>query len=265
MRIPILAGRDFTDAEFTFRPDRPPVVIISKRLAADAFPDGKAVGALLVLDYPKGQEVEVVGVVGDVRGRPLTTDPEPWAYSPAYQVAWGTIQVRSALPVGASIVMVREIARSVDPLVTPYDIEPFGASIDRVLSEQRLFARLSGLFAAVAALLAGIGIYGMMAGAVSERRREFGIRLALGARAASLIRMVVRTSVALAVAGVVLGLLASAAVTSLVSARLYGVTAFDPGTLAAASGAIVALSVIASLVPALRAARIDPVRSLRVD
>ena len=105
----------------------------------------------------------------------------------------------------------------------------------------------------------------MMSGSVSERRREFGIRLALGARAVSVLNLVIRTSVLLAVLGVMLGLVAASVLTRIVAARLYGVTPFDPITLATASLAIVGLSVVASLVPAIRASQVDPVRSLRVE
>jgi predicted permease len=268
MRIPILAGRDFTATEvaaFGTSRSKQGVVIVSKGLADKLFPNGGAVGSRVTLSYPKGKIAEVVGIAGDVRGRPLTDDPEPWAYAPTSAPTWGQIQVRSSLPPAEAIGTIRDVARALDPVVMPHDIESFGASIDRVLSEQRLFARLSGLFAAVAGVLAAIGIYGMMAGTVAERRREFGIRIALGARAATVLRQVMRTAVWLAVPGVVFGVFAAAGLRRLIEARLYGVTGLDPATIAAASCAIVLLSIAASLVPAVRATRIDPAISLRSD
>jgi putative ABC transport system permease protein len=186
-------------------------------------------------------------------------------YLPARGATGGMIELRSSLPAAQAIATVRQVARQVDPLATPYDIEPFGASIDRVLAEQRLFARLSGIFAAIGALLAGIGIYGMMAGSVAERRKEFGIRLALGARASAVPALVIRTSIVLSVVGVLAGLAAAAGLRRFVEARLYGVTPLDPLTIGAAVSAIIVLSVIASLVPAIRASRVDPVQSLRVE
>ena len=265
MGIPFLAGRDFTEADANTDNDTFGFAIISRRLASELFPDGGAVGSRVPISYPKGKVVEIVGIVGDVRGRQLTAAPESWAYLPAKAMSWGTMQVRSSLPTPQTIATIREVARSVDPVVTPYDVEPFVAAIDRAISEPRLFAQLSGLFAAIGALLASVGIYGMMAGAVAERRKEFGIRLALGARASTVLALVLRTSVLLSVAGIVAGLSAAAGLRRVIEARLYGVTPLDPLTIAITVTAILALSVMASLVPALRAARVDPVRSLRVE
>ena len=264
-RIPLVAGRDFTEADLRAENDERGVAIISRRLAMELFPAGGAVGSGVPVAYPEGKIVEVIGIAGDVRGRPLTEDPESWAYLPARGRTWGMIQVRSSLPPAVTIATVRHVARAVDPVVMPYDVEPFDASIDRALAEQRLFARTTAVFAAVAALLAGIGIYGMMAGAVAERRKEFGIRLALGARGASVLALVLRPAMALAGIGLLLGLSGAAAMRKLVEARLYGVTPLDPTTIAGAALSILLLSVVASLVPAIRAARVDPVRSLRVD
>jgi ABC-type antimicrobial peptide transport system permease subunit len=125
---------------------------------------------------------------------------------PALKPTWGTIKVRSPLPEAQVIAAVREVARGIDPVVAPHDIEGFDATVDRALSEQRLFARTTGIFAAVAAMLAGIGIYGMMAGAVAERRKEFGIRLALGAEGRSVLALVLRSAMTLAAIGLVTGL-----------------------------------------------------------
>lgn len=265
MRIPLITGRDFTDADLAAENDERGVAIISRRLATELFPTGGALGSRVPVAYPQGKIVEIIGIAGDVRGRPLSEDPEPWAYLPAHGMSWGMIQLRSALPSAVTVATVREVARALDPVVMPYDVEPFGASLDRVLAEQRLFARTTGIFAAVAAVLAGIGIYGMMAGAVAERRKEFGIRLALGARAGSVLALVLRPALMLAVIGLLLGLGGAAAFRRVVEARLYGVTPLDPLTIGVAVFSILVLSVVASLIPALRAARVDPVRSLRVD
>jgi putative ABC transport system permease protein len=265
MRMPLIAGRDFTEAETQAGSDVAGPIIISRRLAETVFPEGSALGSRLTLRYPKGKVVEVVGIVGDVRGRAVTIAPEAWAYTPSVNPTWGTILVRSPLPEAQVVAMVREVARGIDPIVAPHDIEGLGASVDRALSEQRLFARTVGIFAAVAAILAGVGIYAMMAGAVAERRKEFGIRLALGAKRSSVLTLVVRSAVSLAALGLATGLGGAAALRRVVEARLYGVTSLDPLTIGLAVTAILLLSVVASLVPALRAAHVDPVRSLRVD
>ena len=260
-----IAGRDFTPADLRGESASSGVVIISRSLADTLFPEGGALGSRLRVQHPEGKLVEVVGIVADVRGRAVTQAPEPWAYTPALNPTWGTIQVRSELPAAQVIATIRDVARALDPLVAPHDIETFGTAVDRAISEQRLFARVSSVFAAVAAVLAGIGIYSMLAGAVAERRKEFGIRLALGASARGVIGLVMRSSVVIAAVGLGLGLAGVVALGRLLESRLYGVSRFDPLSMGLAAVAIFALSIIASVLPAIRAARIDPVRSLRVE
>jgi putative ABC transport system permease protein len=263
--IPLVAGRDFTETEYRATSnDKAGVAIVSRRLAREVFPSGDAVGSHLVLSYPKGKIIEIVGIAGDVRGRPVTNDPEPFLYLPG-SVVWGSVSVRSTMPFAQTAAAIRQVARTLDPSLPPYDVEPMSAALDRVISEQRLFARLSGLFAGLAALLAAVGIYGMMAGAVAERRREFGIRLALGARARSVLTLVLRGALPIAGAGVVAGLAGSIALGEAIESRLYGVQASDPGTRIVVAAALIGLAFVASLVPALRASRIDPVQSLRAE
>ena len=268
MGIPIVAGRDFTEAEFGRLNTTSGVVIVSEGLAARIFPRGGALGSRLRLNYPEKMEVEVVGIVGDVRGRPVTDDPEPFAYEPGGQrwpMTWGSVVARSSLPASQMGSTARDVMRSVDARFTPPAVEPFAALFEQSLAEQRLFTRVSVVFGAVAAVLAGIGIYAMMAGAVAERRREFGIRLALGATAARLQRQVLRGATLLGFIGIVAGLGASVAARRVLESRLFGVTPLDPLTLAVTAVSILLLCGIASLVPALKAGRVDPVRSLRVE
>lgn len=170
--------------------------------------------------FPKGKTVEIVGVVGDVRGKTVTKDPEPWSYKPAVNPTWGTIQVRSSMPHAQVIATIRDVARRIDPVVAPHDI---------------------------------------------QRRKEFGIRLALGARAGSVVGLVMRSAAVLTAIGLVLGLSGAAALRRLVESRLFGVSGLDPLTIGGTAVAIAVLTLLASLVPAVRAARVDPVRSLRVD
>jgi predicted permease len=262
---PLVAGRDFTDQDYDKGTDDGyDVVIVNRRLARELFPAGDAVGSHLLLEDWKGKRVEIVGIVGDVRGRPVTDDPEPCIYLPG-SVVWGSVNVRSRLPMAQTAAAIREVARAIDPALPPYDVEPMALGVDRVISEQRLFARLSGLFAGVAALLAAIGIYGMMAGSVAERRREFGIRLALGAATRSVLTLVLRAALPAAVTGVLIGLAASLALRRAVESRLFGVRAWDPATLAAVTLSLLALALAASFIPALRASRVDPVQSLRAE
>jgi predicted permease len=263
MGIPLLEGRDFTEADAA-RAD-PDVVVVSRSVARLVRPDGPAVGSRLVLDYPKGKQVQIVGVVGDVRGRKLTDEPEPYIYVPAVRPTWGLVHVRTAAPLTETVATIRRIARETDPTVVPYDIEPLRASVERAMAEPHLFARLSTVFAIVAALLAGVGIYGIMACTVGERLREFGIRLALGARSWTLVASVVRSALTITAVGAVLGVGAAVAATRLMTAYLYGVSPADPVSVAGGCAMLSVVAILASTLPALRASRVDPVKSLRVD
>jgi ABC-type antimicrobial peptide transport system permease subunit len=180
-------------------------------------------------------------------------------------VNWGSVNVRSSMPLAQTAAAIRDVARVVEPALPPYDLEPMAAGVDRVISEQRLFARLSAIFAALASLLAAIGIYGMMAGAVAERRRELGIRVALGADARTVRALVLTGALPVALAGALIGLGASTAMRKAIEARLFGVRASDPATLAGVVAALLIITLAASLIPALRAARTDPVQSLRAE
>jgi predicted permease len=260
--IPILEGRDFTAADSPGAGESN-VAVVSRSLAQLIKPDGHAVGSRVLLEYPKGRQVEIIGIVGDVRGQRLTNEPEPFMYQPAVKPTWGLVHVRTAAPLAETIATLRRVSREVDANVTPYDIEPFTASVERALAEPRLIARLSTVFAIVAVLLAGIGIYGIMTCSVGERMREFGIRLAMGAPGRQLLVLVIRYALTVTAAGVAIGVAAASAVSRGLEARLYGLSRNDPFTIAAAGAVLVAIALFASAVPALRASRIDPVRSLR--
>jgi ABC-type antimicrobial peptide transport system permease subunit len=263
--IPLLAGRDFTEADFRNTNDATAdVVIVSERLAREVFPEGGAVGSQLILSDPKGKVVEIVGVAGNVRRRPITKEPAPFIYSPSLGT-WGTIAVRSSLPFAQTAAVIRGVARDLNASLPPYDVEPMGGGFDRVLSEQRLLARFSVLLASVAALLAAVGIYGMLACAVGERMREFGIRLALGARAPILLRQVLYSAIRVTAIGMAGGLAAAYVATRTLEARLYGLTHSDPSTLVVTCAGLVAIAIIASLGPAVRAARADPIQAIRSE
>jgi ABC-type antimicrobial peptide transport system permease subunit len=210
----------------------------------------------------------VVGVVGDVRD--VGDWRETW-YLPYAQhastLAAGNLHLmlRSPLPPDVLGRAVQQALRTVDARLPVPVPTPMTSLWTTGLEQQQLAASASALFGISGLLLAMMGTYGVLAYAVSARTREFGIRLALGAAAASVLRLVVRSAVVLGLAGVVAGLAAALALRQLIESRLFGISALDPVTLAAAGLAIVLLCVIASLVPALRAARIDPILSLRVE
>lgn len=263
--IPLIAGRDFTDADLRQTTDATgDVVIVSERLAHQVFPDGGAVGSRLALSYPKGKVVEIVGVAGNVRRRPITNEPEPYMYSPSLG-SWGTVAVRSSLPFAQTAAIIRTAAREQHASLPPFDIERMSAGVDRLLSEQRLLARFSMLFAAVAAILAAVGIYGMLACAVGERMREFGIRLALGAHAPQLLRQVLFSAGRITSIGITAGLVGAYLTTRTLESRLFGLKASDPSTLIATCGVLLGIAIIASIGPAVRATKADPIQAIRSE
>jgi ABC-type antimicrobial peptide transport system permease subunit len=181
------------------------------------------------------------------------------------RATFGTVIVRSSLREREAIASIRAVTRALEPSLPPYDLEPMDATVARALAEQNLLARLSLVFAIVAVLLACIGIYAMLATAVAERRREFGIRIALGARASEILSMVTASAMRLCVLGVLAGALGALAFGRTIESRLYGVTARDPLTLAGAGLLLLCVGLVAAAIPGMRASRVDPVRSLRAE
>jgi putative ABC transport system permease protein len=160
---------------------------------------------------------------------------------------------------------VRARIRTLDSRLPLDDVASLTGRIDRTLAERRALLVLLGLFAGVALILAAVGLYGLMAYSVRQRFQEIGIRMALGARRASVVALVVRQGLLLAVAGVVLGLAGAVGVTRLLSSHLYGIEAIDPRTFGALSILLVAVAALASYLPARRAARVDPNEALRTE
>jgi len=155
------------------------------------------------------------------------------------------------------------VVGALDPALPVYDVGTAAQSIDGQIAQDRLVARLAGLFAAVATLLAGLGLYGVVAHSVTERTRELGVRLALGARPGEMIALVLRQVFGLVLPGAAIGLLAAAAIGRAIESRLFDVRAADPAALLAAVAALVVVALVAALVPAWRAARVDPSSVLR--
>jgi predicted permease len=255
-RIPLRAGRTFTER------DRhgPPVVILSERAAATLFPGQNPIGLRLNM----GEEQEVIGVVGEVRYAkqkqqlPLVGD----AYiTPASRSAY--VSVRTAgNPVGV-ISAIRRTVTQLDPELPAYNLGTLDDQIHDINWAVRFMTILLGFFAAVALGLAVVGIYGVFSFSVAARTREFGIRIATGARAGDILWLVAGEGVGLCFAGLAIGIPAALATTRLLSGMLFEVTPADPHTYVLTASLLVAAALAACLMPAVRATRVDPVIALR--
>jgi predicted permease len=261
--IPLVRGRAFTPAD---RQGAPDVVIVSEDIAARAWPGEDAIGKRLKLGGPDSRQPwrEVVGVARRTRYRELR-DPRATVYLPSAQFMFAPniIVLRTRSPAGAVAALVRDRVRTVDPAVEVMRIARFAELLDGPLARPRFNAFLIGVFGVAAWLLAAIGLYSLIAASVRQRYAEIGIRVALGATGADVRRLVIGEGLRLAALGAAVGLLGAAATSRLVRALLFDVHWLDPVSLAAAASLLVGAAALASYLPARRAARVDPVVTLR--
>jgi putative ABC transport system permease protein len=208
---------------------------------------------------------EVVGIVGDVLQRTPGEPAVAQMFLPYAQRTGRTIRliVRTNGDPMAMASAVREQVRALDPNLPLAEATPLAEVVSRSVARPRFYTSLLTLFAAVALILSATGIFGVMSYAVAQQSKEIGIRMALGARAADVLRSVVGRAVALAGMGVIVGIIAALALGGIIRSQLFGVTVFDPATLAAVSAVLLLSAALASLLPATRASRIDPVRAFR--
>jgi predicted permease len=265
LKIPILEGRNFTDHDAT---GAPPVMLVNRALVERYFPNEDPIGQRLKLDT--ALVFTIVGVVGDTRGASLAQKPMPEFYLPYQQlVGWlpneMTFAVRTEVPPTSVVPAIRNAVRSVNPTQPIFSVETMDDVVSRSLSSSRLYMWLLGTFAVIALALATAGIYGVTSYLVTQRTREMGIRLALGAPPASLKAMVVRQEAVVAIIGTAAGLLGALAVTRLLASFLYGVSATDPFIYGSVAALLIAIAMLASYVPARRATRVDPTTALRAE
>jgi len=266
MGIPQVAGRDFTDAD---REDGPQVAIVSESLAARAFPGENPIGRhiLVRIKQPGGVDYEIVGIVGDIKMTSLEAAAGPAVYVPHRQLAIGlmTFVVRTDLDPGSLVSGVSAAVRSIDAEVPLADVKTMEGVVDATIARPRVIATLLTAFAVIALLLAGVGVYGVMAYAVTERTHEIGVRMALGATRESVMSLVVGQAARLVLTGIAIGLAGAVALTRLLSSLLYETDARDPWTLGLTAIVLVSVALLAALVPALRGTRISPTQALRVQ
>ena len=263
--VPLVRGRMLASAD---RDSSVRVAVINEALARREFPGQDPVGRRLKVGDADSRDpwYTIVGVVGDFRHYRLPRPMGPAVYFPllARPSYSQTLVIRTGLADPASIEgVVRAAIRALDPDVPAYQVQTFERMVSRSLWQPRLHGQVLGTFAALALLLAVVGVYGVISYAVAERAREFGVRMALGASRRQVMALVVRQGARLAALGAGIGLAAALALSRVVEALLHDVTATDPATFVAVPLGLAAVAVLASCVPALRATRVDPAVAIR--
>ena len=271
MRIPLLAGRDFTDND---NASSLPVVIVSESMAKQFWPNENPIGKRLKLTFFQEKTREVVGVVGDVKDRGLDNkDPVSTLYWPFAQFytpprfgkfrGFGVkLAARTAQDPASVTNSIRSVVHEIAPSTPLLDIRTMDDIVSETLSPQRFNMFLLAAFAGLALLLAAIGIYSVLAYNVRQRVREIGVRMALGAQVGDVLRMIVYQGMKPTLIGVGIGLAASIALSRVLSKLVFGVKATDVVTFLSVSGVLVTVGLFASLLPAYRATRVDPMRTL---
>ncbi len=265
--MPVLRGRSISASD---QPGTTKVLVVNQTLAKRFFPNGDAVGQSISLGWGEdttGTMREIVGVVGDVRSAGLADEPEPTVYVPIMQVPYSglTILVRTNAAPATLAAPLRAIVRELDKEIPVYSVQTMEERISGSVGSQRFYAILIAIFAGVALLLSAVGLYGVVAYAVSQRTHELGVRVALGATRDRITRMVVTEGLRLTAIGAVLGVLGSLAAGRLVKTLLFGVSAIDPPTLVLVVAILGAVAAAASWLPARRAGRVDPLTAIRGD
>jgi predicted permease len=268
MGIPLLAGREFTARDTA---QAPKVAIVSERIVREAFPGGagEALGRRVRLS-DHGEWLTVVGVVADIRQRGLHLDVQPMIYVPYQQeqeklfLRFVAFVARTATP--ASVVEgIRAEIRRAAPDLPIQSTVTMDEAVAASVAPPRFRMWLLALFATTATLIATCGIYGLMAYAVTQRRREIGVRMALGAERRDVLRLVLARALRIVIAGVIVGLVGAVAVTRVLQTFLFGVTPTDPIAFTIVTLLLMAVGLMAAWLPARRATRIDPCAALRAE
>jgi predicted permease len=278
MQIPLVAGRDFDDRDARYvdaKPDQNAlpsfkVAIVNESYAKKYFGDRSPIGRHIGFGTNPGTKtpIEIIGVVKDAKYMGVRDEIPRTVYFAFMEddFAGGAVMyVRTSNRPDAAFGAVREVLRQLDPNVPMVRARTMEAQLDQSLLNDRLVATLSAAFGTLATLLAVIGLYGVMAFTVSRRTREIGVRMALGAVQGDVVWLVMREVLMLVGTGVVLGLAGAWGLGRLISSQLYGVTANDPVSSAAAAALLAAVALVAGYVPAWRATRVNPVLALRYE
>jgi putative ABC transport system permease protein len=263
MGIRVLRGRSF---DISDGPDAPPVAIVNETLARRIFGNEDPLGKRVQFGTNGGAWVSIIGVIGDIRHAGLETPPAPEVYISYLQnpPVNPFLVLRTKVEPSALTARVREELRAVDKDIAAYDVRPMMQVRSESISQRRFILLLVGVFGVLALLMAAVGVFGVTELIVSERRPEIGIRLALGAQPAAVLRAIVTEGVFLACIGVAIGLAASLLLQPLLATQIFGIPAIDPATFVGVPILLIAVVALAGYVPARRALTIDPVEALRL-
>jgi predicted permease len=267
LHAPLIRGRYFAEDD---EPGKQPVVIVDETTARTFWPDRDPIGRRLSIRSIRGAAnppwSTVVGVIADIKNDGLDQSGSPHIYSPIYQVPRLrnlSVTVQTSLSATSLEPLIRREIQAVDPDLPVFNVRTMNEVIDGSLASRRFSAELVGVFAVVALLLASVGIYGLLAYMVGQRAHEIGVRMALGALPSTIGKMIVSRGVGLAGIGVVVGLILSGIMAPLISAVLYGVRPIDPEVFIAVPLILMVVVLLASYIPARRAARVSPIVALR--
>lgn len=267
--IPLIAGRQFAPQDGA--PEAMPVVVISHRLAAQIFPGENPIGKRIRPNISSGPEDapmrRIVGVVGDVKAEGLSAPPIAESYIPYAQLPFAPMSVMvraNGDPLEMVPVLAKEV-QSVDQDLPLLHVRTLGEYVGDSIADTRFETVLLGSFGALAFVLTAVGLYGVISYMVLQRTREMGLRLALGANRGTILGMIVKSGVRLAGAGIGIGIVAALLLTRLIASLLYGVSPSDPVTFFAIPVVLIMMAVIASYIPASRAAKVDPIVALRYE
>ena len=263
LEIPLVRGRAIGDED---RRGAPGAAVVNETLARELWPGSDALGRILQFD--EGYTVRVIGVARDAKYDDATEDPRPFLYLSLAQHAQldrETVIVRTAGTAALATPLVQAQIRALDPALPVFDVRPFETVLRDRADKQRGISALFAGFGLLALLLASLGLYGVMAYAVTRRTREIGVRLALGATPAQLARLIAGDGVRLALTGVAVGAVLALPLASVLGALIFGVQIADLATFAGTCGLLIAVAMVAAFLPARRAARLDPIVALRTE
>jgi predicted permease len=278
MGIRLVAGREFTEAEMVeegrqrqgVEPAGPPPIIVSERLVDRFWPGQDPIGKRMKFGAPDSTApwMRIVGVARETKMRSLpendTTDPDVFQpFRP--QVRTFSVMLRTAVPPETLVETVRRAIRGVEPGATVFNAATMEERVSRQMARPRFVSWLMGAFAGLALLLAAIGVYGVLAQQVARRTQEIGIRMALGAGAGEILRLVMRRGLGLVGLGLAIGAAGALAMTRLLQTLLFGVSQTDPVTFGGVMAVLGTVALVATWIPARRAMRVDPLVALRRD
>jgi putative ABC transport system permease protein len=269
-QIPLVRGRTFDERD---QRNSAPVMIVTRQFAKEFFPNEDPIGKRIKIGAGEGaarasyKTREIVGIVGDIRNSNLSKEPLASYYVPLPQLMWGTpsLIIRTAGDPNVIVEDVRKVLSAMDPDAPLYDIRTIEDYLALDLGRAHFQTVLLGLFAGIALFLTAVGLYGVMSYTIVQRTQEIGIRVALGATRHDVLGMVLARSFSMTGLGLLLGILGALALTHLMSGLLYEVRPIDPLTFIAVSVMLGAVSLLASYIPAWRAARVDPMVALRYE